>query len=371
VHHPVWNYDVSSAPILADITVNGQAIKAVAVPSKEAFLYVFDRVTGKPVWPIEERPVPQSTVPGEKTSPTQPFPTRPPAYARQSVKVPDDLIDFTPELRAQAMKIVERYKVGPMFTAPSLATSDGSLGTLYIGNGIGGTNWTGGAYDPELHIAFAPAANAALASLGLTEPPKEFSSDIRYLRGTKGQPFGEIWGPGDCCAADSGYRTRDDLPGLPPAAPGTPPIPPLNAQGLPLVKPPYGLIAAIDLDKGDLLWQTAHGDTPDNVRNHPALKGVNIPKTGQNGNVGLLVTKTLVISGDVQATTTPEHPRGAMLRAYDKKTGKEVGTVLMAAPQSGSPMTYSVDGKQYIVVAISQIAGQQSYSGEYLALTLP
>ena len=148
-------------------------------------------------------------------------------------------------------------------------------------------------------------------------------------------------------------------------------IPPLNVQGLPLVKPPYGLIAAIDLNRGELLWQTPHGDTPDNVRNHPALKGLTIPKTGQNGNVGLLVTKTLVVSGDVQVTTTPEHPRGAMLRAYDKKTGKEVGGVLMPAPQSGSPMTYSVDGKQYIIVAISQIVGNAGYSGEYLALTLP
>jgi len=257
-----------------------------------------------------------------------------------------------------------------MFNPPSLADSTGSLGTAYIGNGIGGTNWTGGAYDPETHIAYAPAANAALASLALTEPPKSFS-DIRYLRGIKGQPFGEAWGPGDCCAADSGYRTREDLPGPPAAAPGTPAIPPLNVQGLPLVKPPYGLIAAIDLDKGTLLWQTPHGDTPDNVRNNPALKGLTIPKTGQNGNVGLLVTKNLVISGDVQTTTTPEHPRGAMLRAYDKKTGKEVGAVLMAAPQSGSPMTYSVDGKQYIVVAISQIVGNAGYSGEYLALTLP
>src|SRR5213596_3275000 len=165
VHHPIWNFDNSSAPMLADINVNGRVIKAVALPHKIGWLYVFDRVTGQPVWPIEERPVEQSTVPGEKTSPTQPFPTKPPAYARQFVKVPDDLIDFTPELRAQAMKIVERYKVGPMFNPPSVAESNGSLGTLYIGNGIGGTNWTGGAYDPEPHIAYAPAANAALASL--------------------------------------------------------------------------------------------------------------------------------------------------------------------------------------------------------------
>jgi quinoprotein glucose dehydrogenase len=149
--------------------------------------------------------------------------------------------------------------------------------------------------------------------------------------------------------------------------PSGPPPPPLNVQGLPIVKPPYGLLAAIDLDRGDLLWQVPHGDTPDNVRNHPALKGLNIPRTGQNANVGLVVTRTLVIIGDPLFTTTPEHPRGAMLRAYDKRTGKEVGAVYMPAPQSGSPMTYIIDGKQYLVVAISG----GNYSGEYVAYTLP
>jgi quinoprotein glucose dehydrogenase len=373
VHHPIWNYDVSSAPILADITVNGQAIKAVAIPSKESFLYVFDRVTGRPVWPIEERPVPQSTVPGEKTSPTQPFPTKPPAYGRNQIKVPDDLIDFTPALRDEAISLLERYKFGPMFNPPVLGKVDGVLGAINIGNAAGGTNWTGGAYDPETHIAYAPVANAGVGSYSLVPPPPGFS-DLRYARGVAGLAFGEIWGPGDCCAADSGYRTRDDLPGpmpAPPLPPGVSPPPPLTIQGLPFVKPPYGLIAAIDVDRGELLWQTPHGDTPDNVRNHPALKGLNIPKTGQNGNVGLVVTKTLVISGDPQVTTTPEHPRGAMLRAYDKRTGKDVGAVYIPAPQSGSPMTYMLDGKQYIIVAVSTIAGRASYSGEYIAFSLP
>ena len=374
VHHPIWNYDISSAPILADITVNGQAIKAVAVPSKENFLYVFDRVTGKPVWPIEERPVPQSTVPGEKTSATQPFPTKPPAYGRNQIKVPDDLIDFTPAMRDDAIALLERFKFGPMFNPPIVGSVSGVLGAINIGNAGGGTNWTGGAYDPETHVAYAPVANAGVGSYSVVPPPASFSSDLRYVRGVAGTAFGEAWGPGDCCAADSGYRTRDDLPGLgpaPPLPPGVRPPPPLNVQGLPLVKPPYGLISAIDVDRGELLWQTPHGDTPDNVRNHPALKGLTIPKTGQQGNVGLAVTKTLVISGDPQVTTTPEHPRGAMLRAYDKRTGAQVGAVYMPAPQSGSPMTYMLDGKQYIVVAISNIAGRDSYSGEYLAFTLP
>ncbi len=381
VHHPVWNFDMSSAPILADITVNGRPIKAVAVPSKQAWLYVFDRVTGQPVWPIEERPVPQSDVPGEKTSATQPHPTRPPAYARNYLKIPDDVIDFTPDLRAQALESLKRYQTAPSpFTPGILGDVKGMLGAL--GGGTA-TNWPGGGFDPETHIAYAPAANLGFSVRSLAAPPQGLS-DIRYLTGVAGRPFVEVWGPGDCCSADSGFKTREDLPLLPPRytpPAGTPPPQAaggeggggLNVKGLPIVKPPYGILAAIDLDRGELLFQTPHGDTPDNIRNNPALKGLNIPKTGQPGTsgVGLMVTKTLVVMGDPQATTTPEHPRGAMLRAYDKHTGKEVGTVYMPAPQSGSPMTYIVDGKQYIVVAVSTIAGRESYSGEYLAFTLP
>src|SRR5678816_4200981 len=179
VHHPIWNYDVSSAPILADINVSGQAIKAVAVPSKEAFLYVFDRVTGKPVWPIEERPVPQSTVPGEKTSPTQPFPTKPPAYARQFINVPDDLIDFNPELRAKARDKIARYKTGPMFLPPVIGDRKTYLGAINLGNAAGGTNWPGGGYDPETHTVYAQANQSAVTPITLRVPPPGFT-DIRY-----------------------------------------------------------------------------------------------------------------------------------------------------------------------------------------------
>jgi quinoprotein glucose dehydrogenase len=372
VHHSLWNYDMSSAPLLADITVNGRAIKAVAVPSKQSFLYVFDRVTGEPVWPIEERPVPKGDVPGEWYSPTQPFPTKPPAYARNYLKVPDDLIDFTPEMRAQALKNLERYKNGPMYNPPILGNVKGLVGAITFGNTGGGTNWPGGGYDPETHIVYAPALNAGVSSMSLVTPPPNFS-DIRYVRGVEGQPFSEVFGPGDCCAADSGYATREDLNKAQPprAAPGGaaagPPVPGLSVEGLPIVKPPYGVLSAIHLDRGELLWSVPHGETPDNVRNHPALKGMNIPRTGQSGAVGLAITKTLVIIGDPQFTTTPERPRGAMLRAYDKATGKEVGAVFIPAPQSGSPMTYMVDGKQYIVVAVSG----GPYSGEYVAFALP
>ena len=370
VHHPIWDYDLSSAPILADITVNGRAIKAVALPTKEAFLYVFDRVTGQPVWPIEERPVPKGDVPGEWYAATQPFPTKPPAYARQAVTA-DDLIDFTPEMRAQALKNFQLYKTGPMFVPPTVSVAGGPLAALTIGTLNGGTNWPGAGYDPETHVVFAPASNASLAPIGLIEPPKEFGSDLRYVMGAAGQPFLEREGPGFGSAADAPQRrpTPIPLPG-PSAAAGrgaATPANPLAVQGLSLVKPPYGLLSAISLDRGEMVWQVPHGETPDAVRNHPALKGMNIPKTGQNGAVGLVVTKSLVIMGDPQVTTTPEHPRGAMLRAYDKATGREVGAVLMPAPQSGSPMTYAVNGKQYIIVAVSG----GNYSGEYIAFSVP
>ena len=357
-HHPIWDYDISSAPILADITVNGRAIKAVAVPTKEAFLYVFDRVTGQPVWPIEERPVPKGDVPGEWYAPTQPFPTKPPAYARQAVTV-DDLNDFTPAMHEQALKNFQLYRTGPMFLPPALSKVGGPLAALTIGTTAGGTNWPGAAYDPETHVVFAPASNASVAPLGLVEPPAGFS-DIRYVAGTAGQPFVEREGPGFGSAAEAPQRP-------PAAAPAQPPPNPLQIEGLSILKPPYGLLSAIDLDKGEIKWQVPHGDTPDGVRNHPALKGMNIPKTGQNGAVGAVVTKTLVIMGDPLVTTTPEHPRGAMLRAYDKATGAQVGAKLMPAPQSGSPMTYMVNGRQFIIVAVSG----GNYSGEYIAFSLP
>jgi quinoprotein glucose dehydrogenase len=370
VHHPIWDYDLSSPPLLADINVDGKAIKAVAMPSKEAFMYVFDRVTGKPVWPIEEKPVPQGDVPGEWYSPTQPFPIKPPAYARQNM-TPDELIDFTPDLHAKALQVAERYKMGPMFTPPSVSKLGGPLASLIFPSPAGGTNWPGGGYDPELHVAFAEASNTPSA-LGLVQPPSGFS-DIRYLQGTAGRSFTISEAPGTGSASDApkvspsqqkldAILAKQGVKDTATAGPGG-----LNVDGLPIVKPPYGVLSAVDLDKGDLLWSVPHGDTPDGVRNNPALKGLNIPKTGQPGSVGLLVTKTLVICGDPEVTTTPDHPRGGMLRAYDKKTGKQVGTIWMPAAQSGSPMTYFVDGKQYIIVAVSS----GNYSGDYLAFSLP
>jgi quinoprotein glucose dehydrogenase len=357
VHHPLWDMDISSAPILADITVDGRPVKAVAQPSKQGFLYVLDRVTGKPVWPIEEKQVEVGTVPDEWYSPTQPIPSKPPAYSRNGV-LESDLIDFTPELRERGKAIASKYHLGPVFTPPAESKVDGPLGTLTVGTASGGTNWPGGSYDPETHTVYAFACNACAEPIGLVRAPKTVS-DMNYIAGTAGEEVTILRGPGENAGADS------PMPKKKSAGNG---YVPLNVDGLPLLKPPYGTISAINLDKGEIVWQIAHGETPDVVRNHPALKGMNIPHTGQETyNIGTLVTKTLVIAGDGQITTTSDHPRGAMLRAYDKKTGKELGAVYMPAPQSGSPMTYMANGKQYIVVAISGGA----YSGEYIAFSLP
>ncbi|MGD8322227.1 MAG: PQQ-binding-like beta-propeller repeat protein [Gemmatimonadota bacterium] len=361
VHHPIWDHDMSSAPLIADVEIDGRMRKVVAVPSKQSFLYVFDRITGEPIWPIEETPMPQSTVPGEKTSPTQPIPTKPPAYARNHLKLPDDLIDFTPEMRARAVEIMKRYKNGPIYNPAVAGNVDGILGAIVVGNASGGTNWPGGGMDPETGIVYAQAANSFVSGASVRKPPEGFT-DLAYQYGIEGQRF-RVYNA-------AGVGQNPDAP--PPqrfAGPEVPakPVPRLEVDGLPIVKPPYGLLAAIDLHKGELMWQVPHGDTPDAVRNNPDLKGMDIPKTGQRGSVGLIVTKTLVILGDPQVTTTDEHPRGGMLRAYDKQTGEEVGAVWMPAAQSGSPMTYEVDGEQYIVVAVSGGA----YSGEYIAFKLP
>jgi quinoprotein glucose dehydrogenase len=357
VHHPLWDMDISSAPILANITVDGKPVKAVAQPTKQGFLYVFDRVTGKPIWPMPEKPVEVGSVPGEWYSPTQPIPSKPPAYSRNGVSI-DELIDFTPALRERAKEIASHYHLGPVYTPPTASKLEGPLGTLTLGTASGGTNWPGGSFDPETHIAYLYACNACVEPIGLVPAPKEIS-DMNYIAGTAGREVEMLHGPGENAGADSPK---------PPKKPSGGGFVRMDVEGLPLIKPPYGTITAINLDKGDFVWQIAHGETPDVVRNSPLLKGLNIPRTGQiTYNIGTLVTKTLVIAGEGNVTTTADHPRGAMLRAYDKATGMEVGAVYMPAPQTGSPMTYMLNGKQYIVIAVSG----GPYSGEYIAYTLP
>ena len=334
IHHDIWDWDIPCAPILADITVNGKTIKAVAQLTKQSWVYVFDRVTGQPVWPIEERPVPQTDVPGEKTSPTQPFVTKPPPFEAQGVTL-DDLIDFTPELKAEAVKVASRYKLGPIYTPGVVSNPNGSLATLMRPSSA--ANWMGGGMDPETNIVYV-YSSSEVKMLGLINDPKR--SDMNYVQG---------------------------IAGAAPSAGGGEGGGGVTVQGLPLTRPPWGRISAIDLNKGEIAWQVAHGETPDAVRNHPALKGVTIPRTGRPGRIGLMVTKTLVVSGEGGFFTTPSGQRGAMLRAYDKATGKEVGEVYMPAPQTGSPMTYMFDGQQYIIVAI----GGGTYISELVAFRLP
>jgi quinoprotein glucose dehydrogenase len=373
VHHGLWDHDIPCAPILADLTVDGRAIKAVAQPTKQGWVYVFDRITGEPVWPIEERPVEKGDVPGEWYSPTQPFVTKPPAFDRQGVSI-DDLIDFTPELRAEALKIVSRYKIGPLFTPPVISKWEGPRGTLMLPNATGGANWQGGALDPETNILYI-FSNTNVTSLGLVPGTAERNLDFAWIQGTARNP--EAAKP--AAAAAPGAAPSSEAPS-PRAAPSGGPSAAapagggeggggggLQVQGLPLIKPPYGRITALDLNRGELVWQIAHGETPDNIRNHPALKGLTIPRTGRMGRIGTLVTKTLVIAGEGGFFTDASGRRGAMLRAYDKATGADRGAVFMPAPQTGSPMTYQLDNRQYLVVAVSG-AG---YSGELLAFRLP
>ena len=347
VHHGIWDMDIPCAPILADITVNGRTIKAVAQPTKQGWVYVFDRVTGQPVWPIEERPVPKGDVPGEWYSPTQPFPTKPPAFDRQGVSL-EDLIDFTPQLKAEGAALAAKYKIGPLFTPPVVSKWDGPRATLILPAATGGANWQGGSFDPETRMLYVFSVTAASA-LGLVPPDERRKSDMNFITGQAPDPARATVASGPAVGAggESGAN--------------------LFVQGLPLIKPPYGRITAIDLNKGDIVWQIAHGETPDSVRNHPALKGLTIPRTGRDGRIGTLVTKSLVIAGEGGFFTLPDGRRGAMLRAYDKATGKDAGEVYMPAPQTGSPMTYLLNGKQYIVLAI----GGGTYSSELVAFALP
>ncbi len=336
VRHGIWDFDIPSAPVLADIVVDGEPIKALIQPTKQGWLYVFDRLTGEPVWPIEDRPVEQSDVPGERTSPTQPFVTWPPPFDVQGISH-DDLIDFTPELRAEAIDVVSRYKIGPLFTPPVVSRWEGPLATLMLPSAVGGANWPGASFDPETGMLYLQSATA-VTPLGLV--PGGDESDMTYIRG----------------------EATDPSLGQPPSDGRNIP----TVQGLPLTKPPYGRITAYDMNTGNIAWQIAHGETPDEIRNHPLLEGLNIPRTGRPGRGGVLATATLLIAGENGLATTP-YGRGAMLRAYDKATGDELGAVYMPAPQTGAPMTYMLDGRQYVVVAISA----RDFGAELVAFALP
>jgi quinoprotein glucose dehydrogenase len=326
VHHDIWDRDNMCAPILFDMKVGGRTIKALAQPTKQAFTFVLDRTNGKPVWPIPETPVPKGDVPGEWYAPTQPMPTRPPPFDVQGLPI-SQIIDFTPALRAEALRLLKNYRWGHLFAPPIVSQWPDRLGTIQIPSTDGAAQWPGGALDPETNVMYI-FSNHAYAVRGLL--PGDFEKT----------GLAHVWGvaaPPDAQGAAGRGRGRGRL----------------TVQGLSILKPPYGRITAIDLNTGEILWQIAHGETPDDVKNHPALQGLDIPRTGSLGKVGTLVTKTLVIAGDGTATTGPDGKIGAWLRAYDKKTGREVGAVRMPARVTGSPMTYELDGRQYIAVPMS------------------
>ena len=348
VHHPIWDYDTVGAPLIVDATIAGKPRKLVAQASKQGWLYVFDRITGEPIWPMPETPVPQSDVPGEKTSPTQPFPSKPPAYSRNFLS-PDDVIDFTPALRAQALNNLKKFRWEQTPFVPAVITSDKVFGSINVGNTMGGVNWPGSAFDPETATFYTQAFNSQVSATAIS--PEYFKKLDPAYQAAHRIP---IW--------ESEHFGKEEAMGARGASPLTE-----GLGALPIMKPPYGVISAIDLNNGTLKFQVPHGDTPDAVRTSPLLKGLTIPKTGQGGIVGMVVTKTLVIVGDPMVTAPPDRPRGAMLRAYDKQTGAEVGAVWMPAQQSGNPMTYMLDGRQYLIVAI----GGGVYSSEYIAFALP
>jgi quinoprotein glucose dehydrogenase len=328
VHHDIWNYDNPDAPHLVDITVGGRKIPAVAAVTKQGFTYVFNRETGQPVWPIEERPVPQSDTPYEKTWPTQPFPTKPPAFEIQGI-TDDDLIDFTPEIKKQALEIAHQYRMGPLFLPPSLwAAPDGTKGAFNVPGANGGANIPGGAaVDPETGILYVATerGHSVLSLIPGRERGKTIGGDNSNMHYVSRGPGG-IRGP----------------------------------QGLPLFKPPFGSIVAIDLNTGEHLWRVPDGDTPASVKNHPALKGVTLPVTGKETHANVLVTKSLLFYGE---------GRGAdpWLHALDKKTGKEVARVEIPATTNTAPMTYMHNGRQYIVLSV---AGPE-HPAELVALALP
>ena len=313
-HHGIWDYDLPAAPVLADITVNGRRIPALAQVSKQAFVYVLDRRTGHPVWPIEERPVPASTVPGERAAATQPFPTRPAPFDVQGLRI-EDLIDFTPELRAEARALIDNYDYGPLYTPPS------TRGLIQLPGTLGGASWAGAALDPETSTLFVPSVTQPNVITIIRPDPK--ISDLRFM-------------------------TRLSRPAL------------MLRNGLPITKPPYGRITAIDLSTGAVRWQVAHGAGP---RDHPALKGLNLPELGWPSRGFLLVTKTLLFavqepqvtrdfSADGSYFVYTAQTREPRLRAFDKQTGTQVAAVELPANAGGAPITYAIGGRQFVVVPV-------------------
>ncbi|MBP6716820.1 MAG: PQQ-binding-like beta-propeller repeat protein, partial [Acidobacteria bacterium] len=320
VHHDIWDRDNPTQPILGDITVGGRKIEAVVQLTKQAYAFVFDRVTGKPVWPINEVPAEASDVPGEKAAATQPVPAKPAPFDRVGATV-DDLIDFTPELRAEAIKQLAKVRFGKTpFTPPSLANApDGTVGTLTVPGALGGANWEGGALDPETGMLYVGSwTNPSIFAL-----VKDERSDMDYVGGNT-------------------VSTR--------------------VKGLPILKPPYSRVTAIDLNTGDHKWMVANGDTPPEIKNNAALAGVTLPRTGAQTRPEILVTKTLLLVAEGNGAQP-------ILHVLDKVTGAELTTVTVPGTINSLPMTYSLNGRQFIAFWTSNRNGQQP--SELITLALP
>jgi glucose dehydrogenase len=357
VHHDLWDYDVASPPVLGDITVQGKKIKAVMQPTKHGFLFVFDRVTGKPVWPIEERPVSVAGAPGETPWPTQPFPTKPAPFERQGV-TKDDLIDFTPELHAEALKIANSYVLGPMFTPPSVTAPNHTQGTLVLPGALGGASWTGGAFDPDSQMFYVPSHTHVYVK-DLLRPPPFIDSLTSYAPGPPSMTetameFTDIKDAADLLTK---MGEQPEIGNMYIAQ---------GPDGLPLVKPPYGRITAYNMKSGDTAWMAANGDGP---RNHPRLRNLKLPPLGNSGRPAVLLTKTLLFVGEgssIQASN-PRGSGGNKFRAYDKATGKVVWETDLPAGTTGAPMSYMYKGKQYVLVAV----GDAKHPGVWVALGIP
>ena len=315
LRHDIWDYDTPSAPVLVDLP---DGSKYLVQLTKQAFAYVLDRETGEPVWEMKEVPVPQSDTPGEWTADTQPFPTKPPAYDRQGFSE-DDLIDFTPEVRQLALEAIQDYRIGPLFEPPSLLDHpDGTRGTLSLPGTLGGSNWEGAAYDPATGMLYIPSRTDA-AVLALV--PGGDASTVDYIAG-----------------------------------PGRTP----TVDGLPIVQPPWGRVTKMNLNDGSIEWWVANADTPEHVKNHPLLEGVDIPRTGIPTRSGLLLTSELLFVGEGQGG-------GPYFRAHDKETGELIATIELPASQTGTPITYMHEGTQYIVMAVSS----SGVDPQIVALALP
>ena len=311
VHHGLWDYDLPAPPNLVTLNVNGRRIDAAVQLTKMGFIFMFDRVTGQPIWPIEERPVPKSDVPGEQAWPTQPFPVKPPPLNPQGVSL-EDAFDLTPELKAQAIEALKKYRIGPLYTPPSIQ------GTLMRPGVIGGANWGGGAFDPETGILYVKTS-ASPSVARVDKPDHTHNPHAAQISADYAQDF----------ATNTQF-----------------------SNGLPLLKPPYGYLNAVDLNNAEIVWQVPFGDTPA-VRNNPALKGVALPEhLGVSGAQGGLVTKSGIVF--IGGGDTAFH-------AVDKATGKDIWTYPLGRRTTSTPMTYRTkSGRQFVVIATTATGNEGS-----------